>query len=115
MARIRWHGQEFIADPVRQLENGNWIMTAREHGARFTVGTEIEVKPGEIVEMAAAEAPAADESQAKLEAAMAEERKTLPSVQELLKKGGDIKHDAPDKVEVSNGPQAEAQGEAQSG
>lgn len=83
MARIRWQGAEYTATPLRQLDNGNWRMKVRQHGPRFSAGSEIEVKPAEIVEMGAAEAPA-DDGRAALEAAMAEERKNLPSVQELL-------------------------------
>lgn len=99
MARVRLFGQSFNATPVRQLANGNWIMTAHAHTARCTPGSEIEVHPDEVIEMAAAETPATDDSQAQLEAAMAEERKTLTPVAELLKRGADIKHDAPNKIE----------------
>lgn len=85
MARVRWHGTEFYADPVRQLPNGNWLMIAKQHGPRFTIGTEIEVMQAEVVEMAAAETPPSyAESIAALELAMAEERKALPSPQELI-------------------------------
>ncbi len=90
MARIRWNGQEFYADPVRKLPNGDWIMRAKQHGPRFTIGTEIAVAPNEIVEMASAEMPedpqAAARSLADLDRAMAEERKTLTPVAELLAK-----------------------------
>lgn len=87
MARIRWHNQEFTADPIRQLPNGNWLMRSKQHGARFTVGSEIEVKQSEVMEMAAAEMPPSEaESMAALELAMAEERKTLPTPAELIAK-----------------------------
>lgn len=85
MARVRWHGHEFTADPIRQLPNGDWLMKTKGHGPRFTFGTEVMVKPDEIVEMAAAETPPSD-GLAELEAAMAEERKTLTPVAELLAK-----------------------------
>lgn len=85
MARIRWHGSEHEAEPIQELPNGNWLMKAQEHGARFAIGTLIEVKPGEIVTMdKGTPNPAA--TPAALEVAMAEERKTLPSVRELLMK-----------------------------
>lgn len=103
MARIHWQGHEFTADPVRQLSNGNWIMRAKQHGPRFTVGTEIEVTAKEIIEMAAAEKPPdggltdedrdnigaairARSSMSALDLAMAEERKTLPTPAELIAK-----------------------------
>lgn len=93
MARIRWHGATFSADPIRELPNGNWLMRAREHGPRFTAGTEIEVTKNEILEMAAAELPPdPDESRKALDAAMEEERKTLPPVADLLKAAKDQPH-----------------------
>lgn len=99
MARIRWQGQEFRAEPVRQLPNGNWIMRAQSHGARFGIGTEIEVTPGEVLEMAAAESPADPTAGlSQLEAAMATERETLPSPQQIIATSPPIAHDAPDKV-----------------
>jgi hypothetical protein len=85
MARINWHGVAFNANPIEQLPNGNWRMISMEHGARVVPGTEIIVKQSEIIEMGAAEMPSdPSESQAKLEAAMAEERKLLPPIQGLL-------------------------------
>lgn len=94
MARVRWHGTEFRADPIRQLPNGNWLMEAREHGPRFSIGTEIEVRQGEIVEMAAAEMPASPDAGLKeLEAGMAKERETLPPLAQPSK-------------DSANGPQA---------
>ena len=87
MARIRWREGDFTADPVRELPDGSWEMIARTHSARTVPGTPVIVTKGEILEMAAAEQPGeASTSQAALEAAMAEERKTLPSVAELLAK-----------------------------
>lgn len=85
MALVRWHGTEFTAEPIRQFDNGDWLMVAKQHGPRFSVGSEIRVKQSEIVEMASAETPMTEaESLAKLEASMAEERKLLPSPQELI-------------------------------
>lgn len=99
MARIRWHGTEFTATPIQDNGDGTWRMRAEAHTARTVPGTEITVKQGEIVEMAAAEIgppeviQAAgrmlrqnDESFARMEAAMAAERETLPSVRDVLAK-----------------------------
>lgn len=103
MARVRWHGAEFTAAPVRQLPNGNWLMVAQTHGARFAVGSQIEIRPDEVLEMTGPEMPpdgepegypseegdkiaAEAQSLAELELAMAEERKTLTPVGELLAK-----------------------------
>lgn len=108
MAKIRWDGKVFNAEPVRQLANGNWIMRAQSHGARFAIGTEIEVTTGEIVEMTTIEDAARaqmflaqqppDHSLARVEAAMAAERATLPSLQQVIATSPPIAHDAPDKV-----------------
>lgn len=85
MASIRWGGSVYSAEPIEQLPNGNWRMKALEHGPRFSVGTILEMKQNEIIEIAAAEMPPDPAaSAAALERAMAEERKTLPSVGELL-------------------------------
>jgi len=94
MARIRWHGAEYTATPVRQLPNGTWIMQVHQHGPRFTAGSEIAVKPNEILEMAAAETPDAGDSAKALEAAMAAERKAMPSVESLIAKAKEEKNDA---------------------
>lgn len=84
MARVQWHGSSFIAEPKEQLENGDWLMVAKEHGPRCSPGTIIRVKQNEIVEMAAAEMPDTATSQAALDKALAEERKTITPVAELL-------------------------------
>lgn len=98
MALVRWHGTTFTATPIRKIDDDTWLMRSQQHTARTAVGTEIKVKRNEVVEMGAAEMPATDGA-ADLEAAMAAERETLTPVKELLKKGADIKHDAPNKVE----------------
>lgn len=85
MARIQWGGSTYFATPIEQLPNGDWRMTAQEHGPRFTIGTEIHVKAAEIVSMDAAEMPPDPAaSAAALEQAMADERKTLPTVREVM-------------------------------
>jgi hypothetical protein len=89
MARVSWHGQTFNAVPLEQLANGDWLMEAREHGARFTVGTKIVVTTKQIVSMDAAEMPAPAESATALQSAMDAERETLPTVAELLAKRND--------------------------
>jgi hypothetical protein len=128
MARVRWNGQEFLADPVRQNPDGSWVMTARAHTARTVPGTEITVQKAEIIEMAAAEQPGADHPSttirppidrsstaglAAVEAAMAAERATLEPITAatLAKAAKDFRHDAPDHgVSVPpNPPQAPAQ------
>lgn len=89
MARIRWHGAEYTAVPVSQIDDKTWLMSMTQHGPRFTPGTEVHVKVSEIIEMAAAETPGDFETflaASDLEADMAEERKTLPTVHELLGK-----------------------------
>jgi hypothetical protein len=95
MARVRWQGHEFNAEPVRQIDDTSWLMVAKGHGPRFAPGTEIHVKTSEIIEMAAAEMPG--EGLADLDRAMAKERETLPPVSELLAQAKVLRHDAPDK------------------
>lgn len=85
MARIRWHGQDYTAEPVRQINDTTWRFKMRDHGPRWHAGAEIDVPQNDIIEMAAAETPMIrDAGQAALDAAMAAERETLPTVQELL-------------------------------
>lgn len=85
MARIQWHGHTFTAKPIKELPDGGWLMEAQEHGARFTIGTKIKVQKREIIELASAEMPPSpDAGLAQLEAAMAEERKTLPTPAEII-------------------------------
>jgi hypothetical protein len=86
MALISWHGKIYVGEPVRLLEDGKtWEFKMRQHGPRWAAGMVIHVKQDEIVEMAAAETPMVrDAGQAALEADMAKERETLPSVQDLI-------------------------------
>lgn len=87
MARIRWtDGNQYIGDPVRLLDDGvTWEFKMRQHGPRWAAGSAIHVKQADIVEMAAAETPMVrDAGQAELEADMARDRETLPTVQDLL-------------------------------
>lgn len=84
MARVRCMGAEFTATPVRDLGDGDWIMRSHEHGTRFTVGTEFLARAHEILSMDETPAPPPAVSQANLEAAMAQERTKLPTVEELL-------------------------------
>lgn len=87
MARIRWNGIEYVGDPVRLLDdNKTWRFKMHQHGPRWAAGAEIDVKQGDIIEMAAAETPMVrDAGLAALEAAMAEGRETLPTVAQLLR------------------------------
>lgn len=83
MARVQWHGTDFYAEPLEELPGGKWKMRAKSHHPRCSPGTVIIVAQDEILEMAAAEAPPTAESSAALEAAMAEERKMLPTFAEI--------------------------------
>lgn len=87
MARIRWQGQEYIGEPVRLLDDGTtWRFKMHQHGPRWAAGAEIDVKQGDIIEMAAAELPIIrDSGIAALEVAMAAGRENLPTVQDLLR------------------------------
>lgn len=94
MARVQWHGQNFNATPIEQYPNGDWLMESLAHGPRISVGTRIRVTSKEIIEMAAAETPPNPaESAATLETAMADERKTLPSIAELRAQRADQPQD----------------------
>ena len=86
MARVRMFGAEFAADLIEQLADGTWKAIARAHTGRTRPGTTIICKQSEIIEGAAAEMPAPSPTAglADLERGMAEERKTLPPVSELL-------------------------------
>jgi hypothetical protein len=89
---------------VRLLEDGTtWRFKMHQHGPRWAAGAEIDVRQSEIVEMAAAETPMVrDAGQAGLEADMAKERETLPSVQDLLaqaRKDGTLVNPKPEEVE----------------
>lgn len=94
MALVKWNSAKpFGAVPVQQLSNGDWLMRTLESGARFTVGTMIQVKEADIVKGTLYEDTKADPGAraAELEAALAEERKGLPTVAELLAKSKDDK------------------------
>jgi hypothetical protein len=102
MARVRLFGTIFNADPIEELPNGDWRMRARSHTGRTAPGTEFVAKQSEIVEMAAAEKPADGADHADglgtLETGMAEERKTLPTVQDLIakaRKDGTVRNPKP--------------------
>jgi len=126
MARIRAFGAEFAADLIKNLGDGLWVAKARAHTARTVPGTTIIVKQSEILEAAAAEMPGTSdspsapaspslsagssiglaevkrflESQADLEAAMEEERKTLPSPADLLAQHRANLPPSPDKTDL---------------
>lgn len=86
MARVTWNGETFTAKPISQNADGTWLMEAEQHTARTVPGTHITVQAKEIVagSMDTTAQPAND-GQAQLEAAMAEERKTLPDPAALIK------------------------------
>lgn len=85
MPRVQWHGQTFSAKLIETNPDGSHVMEAQEHGARFTLGTRILVKPSEVISVDEAPAPTPTQSAAALQAAMDKERETLPTVDELLK------------------------------
>jgi hypothetical protein len=88
MARVNLFGQEFRAEPIECHQGGSWTMRALEHTPRTYPGKIITVRQSEIIEMAAAEAPdvSHETGLAELDAAMAEERKTLPTYADLIAK-----------------------------
>lgn len=85
MARIRWQGSEYTGDPVEERDGG-WTFKMHQHGPRWAKGSTIFVHTKDIIELAAAETPMCrDADIAALEHGMAQERETLPTVQELIK------------------------------
>jgi hypothetical protein len=103
VALINWHGKEYVGEPMRLLEDGKtWRFKMHQHGPRWAAGAEIDVRQSEIVEMAAAETPMVrDAGAAALEADMAKERETLPTVQELIaaaRKDGTVVNPKPEEV-----------------
>ena len=97
--RVRLDGTEFPAKFLNTLSNGNVLVEALAHGPRFVPGTHVEVRPQDVISTDALE-PANNDvaaSAAALQAAMDEERQHLTPVAELIKRGGEIAHDAPDK------------------
>ncbi len=81
--RVRIFGSEISATIVEMLPNGDSIMVSQEHNGRLSIGTRFRATPREIISYD--ETPSDSlASLAKLQAAMEEERKTLPSVQSLL-------------------------------
>lgn len=85
MAKIRWGGGTYAGRITETFEDGSAQVLMLEHGPRFTVGTVIEATAAEIVSRDETDADPA-KSVAVLEAAMAEERKTMTPVAELLAK-----------------------------
>jgi hypothetical protein len=83
MARVSLDGVTFIATPLRELDDGDWLMEARQHGPRWTIGTPLRIRASDILEMASAEMPA-DDGQAALNKALAEERARIPDPRTYL-------------------------------
>lgn len=104
MAIIRWtDGNQYIGEPVRVLDDGvTWEFKMRQHGPRWAAGMIIHVKQPDIIEMAAAETPIVrDAGIAELEAGMARDRETLPTVQDLLavaRKDGTVVNPKPEEA-----------------
>jgi hypothetical protein len=92
MALIRWLGQVFAADLVRDNGDGTWEAVSRAHTARTDPGTTITVSQSEILDpiptlMTATSPPSASSAAASLsdlQAQMAKERETLPSPADLI-------------------------------
>jgi hypothetical protein len=57
MACVQVAGTTVYADPIEQLDNGDWLMRSRGHSPRFSIGDIIRIKPAEIIEIASAEMP----------------------------------------------------------
>ena len=93
MARIRFAGEEIYATPIAQLADGTWLMRSESHFARGIPGTEILVRAADVIDMKAV-GNSVDSGQGALEAAMAKERESLPSVKDLLKT---VQTEAPQK------------------
>lgn len=113
MARVTWNGETFLAKPIEQNPDGSWVMEALQHTGRTVPGTRITVQQNEIVpgSMPAPGQPdttaaPADTGQAALDAAMAEERKTLVSPADLIAQFQASKKDSPqgDTGAVPPGP-----------
>jgi hypothetical protein len=86
MAKVRFDKDIISAKPISQeATTGDWLMEAQQHGPRYSPGTVIRIPEGDVLHMDDSEKPAND-GQAQLEAAMAQERKTLPSPAEMLAK-----------------------------
>jgi hypothetical protein len=92
MATVRFDNREIDCIPLRRNDDGSVVMISNQHAARLTVGTEFLAKPSEIVAMDESELSSpvmpkpSPKSWASLEAAMAEERKTLPSPVDIIAK-----------------------------
>jgi hypothetical protein len=104
MARVRIFGSIFPAKVLKDNGDGTYQMEAKQASARTAVGTVFTATAAEVVEMAAAEIPPSgavaqpgsavaaatpapapsNDGAGALEAAMAEERKTLPTPADLL-------------------------------
>ena len=104
--RVRLDGTEFPAKFLNTLSNGNVLVEALAHGPRFVPGTHVEVCACDVISTDVPEPAHTDmaASAAALQAAMDEERKTLTPVAELIKQGGEIAHDAPDKLVTAQTP-----------
>lgn len=89
MARVQVFGHTFIAKPLSKQDNGDWLMEAREHTARASVGTVIRVRPSEILDMEESPPLAPDQGAAALNLALAEERKTITPAADLIKAAHD--------------------------
>lgn len=51
MALVTWNGNQFHADVLAKLDNGNYRVRARSPAPRVEIGTTIEVQPSEITQL----------------------------------------------------------------
>lgn len=112
MALVRFDGGQVRCKLIGQDKNGDWLCRSLQHAPRLSMNTRFCVKAGDVIERDQPEvitslrdvsptfdaAAAQLESQGHLEAAMAAERETLPTVKQVMKDNPPIAHDAPGKI-----------------
>lgn len=100
MALVRFGGGQVRCTLVSQNEHGSWLCRSLQHAPRLSVGTHFRVSSGDVIQKDEVDdLPAiAAASKSSLEADMAAERETLPTVKQVLKDNPPIAHDAPGKV-----------------
>jgi hypothetical protein len=81
IVRVCWGGWKFRCVLDRWRENETWEAVSLDHTGRTTDGTRIVINPSEIIERGQ-EADRVDI--ARIETAMAEERRSLPHPRELI-------------------------------
>lgn len=100
MAKVKFDGQVVDCSKVRRVDGSDdWIMSSRQHAMRLSPGSHFRVTQDEIISMIdEIEGDAVPDAGLRdVEAAMARERETLPSVRQVIAEGRPIAHDAPNK------------------